>query len=77
MTWLFAAAFTLPADTFDILSFTPPAGWEKAVLPNDHVLFTGYNASRSAFCQLTGSSRQNGTSSRRDGTAGPLWRASP
>jgi hypothetical protein len=50
--WLFAASFSLPAETFDLLSFTPPAGWEKTVVENDHVLYTSYNASRTAFCQL-------------------------
>ena len=50
-TWIVASPSAASGDNFDMLSFKAPVGWGKTVVENDHVLFTGYNSSRSAFCQ--------------------------
>jgi hypothetical protein len=52
LIWIAAIPSLARGDSFDLLSFSAPATWEKAVVENDHVLYTGYNASRTAFCQL-------------------------
>jgi hypothetical protein len=52
---LSAGAARAGADTFNILSFTPPAPpakWEKTVSGTTYVRFKGYNAKRTAFCEF-------------------------
>jgi hypothetical protein len=40
------------ADTFDILSFTPPVKWEKTVDKTNYVRYKAYNAKHTAFCEF-------------------------
>ena len=49
---LAAGAARAAADTFDILSFTPPANWEKTVTGTTVVRFKAYNADHTAFCEF-------------------------
>jgi hypothetical protein len=49
---LAAGAARAAADTFDILSFTAPANWEKTVTGTTVVRFKAYNADRTAFCEF-------------------------
>jgi len=50
--WLLACPLLVCGETFDLVSFTPPANWERSIVQNDHVAFVGYNPGRTAFCQL-------------------------
>jgi hypothetical protein len=51
-SWIGFFASAAHGETFDILSYAAPAQWARTVVEKNHVLFTRYNESRSAFCQI-------------------------